>query len=81
VERIQGQLRTHLERLNRLGKTLEGLTAQLQSVEESNKSTLVSLESNLQALSERVSLALNDFRARLDDLSAKLDRLGGQEVF
>ena len=81
VERIRGQLRTHLERMNRLGKTLEGLSAQVQSVEESNKSTLVSLESNLQALSERVSLALNDSRARLDDLTAKLDRLRGQEVF
>ena len=81
VERIQSQLGTHLDRLNRVGKTLEGLAAQVQAAEESNKSTLVSLESNLQALSERVGLALNDFRARLEDLSAKLDRLGGQQVF
>ena len=81
ASRIQGQLGAHLERLNGLGKTLESLSSQVQSMEESNKNTLVSLESNLQALSERVSLALNDFRARLDDVSSKLDRLGGQEAF
>lgn len=81
VSRIQGQLGSHLERLNQLGKTFEGLAAQVKSAEEAGKSNVVSLESNLQALSERVSLALNDFRTRLADLSARLDRLGGQEAF
>lgn len=81
VSRIQGQLGSHLERLNGLGKTLDGLATQVQAVEETGKSTVVSLESNLQALSERVSLSLADVRARLDNLSSRLDRLGGQEAF